>query len=225
MPIDAVRIKNLLNDYQKLGLDSKNKGDELDFLPAICYVNLGDYEGARLLFEKSFAAMFSPTTRWKKTAQPHWLVDTGVLSGRRVFFPYIGRELEAFEAGPKGNTYLAYYSYALVELLLSPRANVDQWIEGLLRDPKCKEGYAMGQMIQAITLVDQAAFNIGLRGLLKTQEALAQHGGLRDTAEGLLCMPAMSLAYIALQKGMKIEEESDYLSTGYLNFLLAYTRA
>jgi hypothetical protein len=51
---------------------------------------------------------------------------------------------------------------------------------------------------------------------------MAKHGDLRWTAEGLLCMPAMSLAYVARKRDLKVEIENDYLSIGYLEYLLQH---
>jgi hypothetical protein len=222
MAVDKARVRKLLLDYQELGLDVGGKRDEMDFLPAICRVFLGEYEEARSLFERSLLAMFSPPRKWRKTAQPHWLADTGILAGRRSLLPLIVRELEAYKAGPQGNWYTAYYSYAMMELWMLKGAEARQWIEGLLRDKDIKDGYAMGQTLQAVVENDQEAFNAGLKSLLKVQEGMVRRGGLRDTAEGLLCMPAMSLACLALLKGMRLEVESEYLSAGYLGFLLDY---
>jgi len=55
MGLDRTRIVNSLERYQK---GSAAKNDELSFLLAICFAQLGDFVQARRLFVKSFNAMF-----------------------------------------------------------------------------------------------------------------------------------------------------------------------
>jgi hypothetical protein len=49
---------------------------------------------------------------------------------------------------------------------------------------------------------------------------MAKFGGLRETPEGFLCLPAMSLSKMALERDLLISVESEYLSKGYLDYLL-----
>ena len=48
---------------------------------------------------------------------------------------------------------------------------------------------------------------------------MAKFGGLRETPEGYLCLPAMALAKVAIDRGMAVGVENEYLSKGYLEFL------
>lgn len=54
---------------------------------------------------------------------------------------------------------------------------------------------------------------------------MAKFGGLRETAEGFLCLPAMSLAKVALARKMAVDAHSEYLSSGYLDYLLRSDRS
>jgi len=164
--------------------------------------------------------MFSIRTFWRVSAQPHWLVDVCLMSGRNNCFGDVWRELDLFKAGPTGDNYLALYSYAVMELLLPSGWEIDKSIQGLLSKPKIKDGCAMGHALESIVKNDQTNFTTSMLSLLKAHEGMAKHGGLRETAEGFLCMPAMSLAYVASKRNLKVEFENDYLSIGYLEFLL-----
>lgn len=217
MTVVHAKALKFLNDYQRI---LKPEDSLRKFYLAICQVQLGDYAEAQRLFERSCTAMFSPRPFWRDSGQPHWLVDICVLSGRTDLYPAVLRELEAYKMIPLGRSLIALYAYALMELLLPAGGNITQWTQGLLKKPKVKETFAMGLALQAIVEGDQSSLNNALTHLLKAHEGMAKHGGLRESAEGLLCMPAMSLAYIALKRNMKIEVENDYLSIGYLEYLM-----
>jgi hypothetical protein len=96
-------------------------------------------------------------------------------------------------------------------------------IKALLKKPKWKLTYAAGQVLQSIVDENSLALNTTLLSLLKAHEGSAKHGELRETAEGLICMQAMALAYAALKRNLKIEIENEYFSKSYLDFLLART--
>jgi hypothetical protein len=93
-------------------------------------------------------------------------------------------------------------------------------VPGLLKKPKIKDTFAMGQIIAAIIGRDQLAFDTAMDSLLKAHRGMAKFGGLRETPEGFLCLPGMSLSAIALERGMEVNAESQYLSRGYLDYLL-----
>jgi hypothetical protein len=61
--------------------------------------------------------------------------------------------------------------------------------------------------------------------LIEAHYGMAKFGGLRETAEGFLCLPAMSLAKVALARKMAVDAHSEYLSSGYLDYLLRSDRS
>jgi hypothetical protein len=217
MTVDRAKVLKYIDGYQRR---LKPDDDQRKFYLAVCQVQLRDYAEAQQLFEKSCNAMFGARPLWKDSGQPHWLVDICVLSGRTDLYPKVLRELDAYKTIPLGRSLVALYAYALMELLLPSEGNITQWIQDLLVKPKVKDTFAMGQALQAIVDRDQSALNDALTSLLKAHEGMAKHGGLRESAEGLLCMPAMSLAYAALKRNLKVEMENDYLVIGYLGYLL-----
>ncbi len=214
------KAERFLDDYQRRGI-VKPGHDQSAFFLALCHVQLGNYAEARRLFDESILAMlrFGMRALWALSAQPHWLVDVYVLSGRMDLYSNVIRELEQYKLGKLGGSYVALYSYALMELLSPTGQNFSTWVKGLLEKPKIKDGYAIGLSIQAILSYEESALHNSLSALLEVHEGQATHGGLRETAEGLLCMPAMSLAYVALERNMQVVIENDYLSLGYLNYL------
>jgi len=80
----------------------------------------------------------------------------------------------------------------------------------------------MGEAIRAIVEHDQTAFDAALGGLLRVHQGKAKFGGLRETPEGFLCLPGMSLSALALERGLEVNPESEYLSKGYLDYLLKH---
>ena len=184
---------------------------------------MGDYDEAQRLFEKSYFGMLK-TQFWKATGEPNHLVDICILSGKPHHYPEVVQELNLYRMSRRRNSLVALYAYALMELFIPSGQNITTWIEGLLKEPKVKDTFAMGQALQAIVKEDQALFHEASANLLKAHEGMAKHGALRETAEGLLCMPAMSLAYMARKRGLKVEIENDYLSIGYLEYLLQHER-
>ena len=56
--------------------------------------------------------------------------------------------------------------------------------------------------------------------MLKAHEGMAKFGALRESSEGLICMPAMSVAYIAFKRNLGIDIKNDYLPLQYIDFLL-----
>lgn len=217
MTKDHNKAQQLINLYQQ----NYKFGDSLNFLLAICHVMIKDYVKAQSLFDESIIAMFKPPMWWKGTAQPNWLVDIYVLSGRTDLHADILRELDIYKKIPnKGSSPVAFYAYGLMELLSPAGWDISTSIQGLLKKPKWKDMYALGMVMQALASGDILSFNNALTDLLKVHEGQATRGGLRATAEGLLCMSAMSLAYVALKRNYIIEIKNDYLPMDYLQFLL-----
>lgn len=89
-----------------------------------------------------------------------------------------------------------------------------------VKTPKVQR-FAIGQTLEAIVAQDQAAFDSALASLLKAHQGMAKRGSLRETATGLLCLPAMSLAYVALKYHLKVEIVNDYFSGEYLGYLMS----
>ena len=228
MAINYAKIEKYLSDYQEMDSQESLMKD-LKFLIANCHVLLGDFMKAKCLYEKTFAAMLKPPFSWRVTGEIYSLVDICVLSGNAKRYMDLARELETYRRdSPHSKTdsfsYAALYAFAMKELLLSTGVEIDEYIQKLFKKPKIKEGYTMGLTLQAIQEGDQSKFEDGLRQFLKVHEGIAKHGGLRESAEGLLCMSGMSMAYLAIIRGMKVELENDYLSIGYLHFILAASK-
>jgi hypothetical protein len=182
MAVDRTKVLRFLNAYQQ-GFKYKDNAEEFEL--AICQVQLGDYAEARKSFEKSCKGMLK-TRFWETTSEPNILVDICALSGRTNLHPKVLQELETYKTDHRGDSLVALYAYALMDLLLPSGNDITVWIQYLLKKPKYKDTFAMGQTLQAIVDKDQAALDIALANLLKAHEGMANYGGLRETAEGLL---------------------------------------
>ena len=216
--IDKSLILRKLNGYKEY---FKPDDDDDGFLLAICYIQLAEYSIALQFFEKSCLAMLNPPQLWKGTSQPNWLVDIGVLSGRKDQYQKITQELDAYKKDYRGNSLAALYSYGLMELLTSSENKIYSWIPELIKRPKIKDIYAIGISFQAILDKNINDFNNGLTELLKAHEGMAKHGALRETAEGFICMSAMSLAYIAKKRNFVLvrcilQKETSVFKTKFL---------
>lgn len=220
--MDLQRITAYLSEHEKVP-----KVFEQDYFKlAICEVILGNYSKANSLFSESITAMLGTNPYWRASGQPNWLVDIAILSGRTDLYPSVLEELTLFRT--KGSTYsntggnspLAHYCNSVMEILFSSSGNISDWIKDLKKRPKYKDLYAAGFMLQAILDKDQEAFTQSLKLLLEAYAGMAKHGELRLSPEGWLCLPAMTLAFLACQKGLAIEIENEYLSAGYLKYLL-----
>jgi hypothetical protein len=93
------------------------------------------------------------------------------------------------------------------------------YAHGLFATPKLKDLYAAGQAVQAIMERNQTAFDSALAVVLQAHRGMAKFGGLRETPEGYLCLPAMALTKVAMDRGMVVNVESEYLANGYLQYL------
>jgi hypothetical protein len=214
------KIKQYLNEHQ----NDQKVFEYNHFNLAICHVLLENYVEANVLFREAIVRMLSPNPIWKASAQPEWLIDIALMSGRSDLYPAIKEELNVMRINssiihPVGTSLPAQYCYSVMEILYPETGNILEWIENLLKRPKVKEFYAIGQCLQSIVKIDQIGFDQSLCAILKSHEGKAKHGELRWTPEGWLCLSAMSLSFIAIQKRLRVEIENDYLSIGYLTFL------
>jgi tetratricopeptide (TPR) repeat protein len=186
---------------------------------AICLTQLDAYSEAGHFYDLAIWSSLRDRF-WHRTSQPNWLVDTYALANRPDLYPQVLEEVEAYKLDPRAQALVALYAYAMVCLLSGKDEEAQDHVPGLLKKPKVKDTFAMGQAIQAIVERDQSAFDEALDNLLKAHRGMAKFGGLRETPEGFLCLPAMSLSKTALERDMEVNADSEYLSMGYLNYLL-----
>ncbi len=130
--MDKAKAFQYLEDYQRIV-----KYDQEKYFLAICQLQLGNYPEAQQLFQQSCARMLQ-TRWWTKISQPDLLVDICILSGQMDVYPEILPELELYKQDYRGDSLVAMYSYAIMELLPSPHKGITQWIQGLLKRPKYK---------------------------------------------------------------------------------------
>jgi hypothetical protein len=221
--MDRTKVFEMIDTYRQMfspNNDPHSLHEQASFFNGICYIYLEDYHEAQLQFERAIIAMFGSRKFWKETGQVDWLVEACVLSGRSDLYPAVRKELDLYKQIPSaGDSPVAYYAYGLMELLSSSGWDISKSIEGLLRKPKWKDTYAIGQVLQSIIDENSPSLEIAMMSLLKVHAGMAKHGGLRENAEGLICLPAMSLAYVARKRDMKIEIENQYLPLSYLDYV------
>jgi hypothetical protein len=186
---------------------------------AICLTQLKRYRDAMRFY--GLAILNSLRDRfWHRTSQPNWLVDAYVLANQPDLYPQVQKEVEAYKRDPRGRSLVGLYAYVVVCLLSGRDEEVKSYLPGLLEDRRIKWIFALGKAVEAILEGEQPVFDAATRDLLEAHRRMAKFGGLRETPEGFLCLPAMSLSKIALDRSMEVNAESEYLSKGYLDYLL-----
>jgi tetratricopeptide (TPR) repeat protein len=187
---------------------------------AICYTQLGEYPQAKLHYGRALDVFLRNRKDWHGMSLPDRLVDTYILAGQPDVYPQVSAEIEAYKLDYRGASPLALYAYAVLCLVTGKDQEAGSYVPGLLKRPKYKWITALGATIKAIIERDQASFDQALQGLLLAHRGMAKFGDLRESPEGFLSLAAMSLSKMALDRGMAINAESEYLSKGYLSYLL-----
>jgi hypothetical protein len=188
-------------------------------MTAICLTQLGEYPDALRFYGQAIHNFLENRQSWHGSSQPNWLVDTLNLANQPNLHLKVLEEVEGYKLDPRGQSLVALYAYALMCLILGKDEETSKYVVGLGKKPKIRDTFAMGETIKAIIERNQAAFDVALNDLVEAHRRLVKFGGLRETPEGFLCLPAMSLSKIALERGLEINVESEYLSRGYLDYL------
>jgi hypothetical protein len=188
---------------------------------AVCMTQLRRYPDAMHCY--GLALQHSLKDRfWHRTSRPNWLVDAYSLANQPDLYPEVLKEVEDYKLDYRGKSLVAVYACAIAHLLSSADQEAKSYVPELLGKPKVKWTFAIGRIIEALVERNQLEFDVALGDLLKAHHGMANLGRLRETPEGFLCLPAMSLSKLALERGMGVHAESEYLSMGYLDYILRY---
>jgi hypothetical protein len=180
-----------------------------------CYLRKKEYLTATKYFKMSINSSFTKPQLWRGSGQVNWLVDILILSKQLNLLDQVIKELETYKLKPNsGYSPIAHYSYCVADFLNGDN-DTKYWIDKLLEKPSVKDIFFGGEAFQAIVNHNETEFNQALSALLKIHDGQAKHGALRETAEGLICMPAMSLIYLAMKNGIAITTESEYIAPDY----------
>jgi hypothetical protein len=186
---------------------------------AICLTVLQDYPAAKEAFRRTLDDFLNSANKaWLGTNQPHWLTDTYMLADAPALYEQTWRELHIFKMEPRPGLW-GLYAYASLGLAGGKDVEALKYVVGLLAKPKYKDMFAAGQAITAIAARDQMGLDQAFANLLVAHRGMAKVGGLRETPEGYLCLPAMALSKVALDRGLSVNVENEYLSKGYLEYL------
>jgi hypothetical protein len=182
---------------------------------------LEDYPAAREAFRRTLDDFLNAVNKaWLATNQPNWLADTCVLADQPAFYEQAYRLIDqAYATHPLGAAPIILYARATLQLAICEDIQALAYARGIPSKPGLKDLYAAGHAVQAIMERDQTALDTSLVVILQAHRGMAKFGGLRETPEGYLCLPAMALAKVALDRGMTANIASEYLSKGYLEYL------
>jgi len=187
---------------------------------AISLTQLGKFTKALHSYRQSVQGFLNDRKAWLGTGQPNWLVYSYILANQADLHPKVCEELEAYKQHPGGDSLVAFYAYGMLHLMSGDDNGASVYVPKLTKNPRHKWIFAAGKTMQAIVEQSQVDLRESLHGLLIAHQRLAKFGSLRETPEGFLCLPAMVLSRVALDRGMEVDLESEYLSRGYLNYLL-----
>jgi tetratricopeptide (TPR) repeat protein len=205
---------------QALELLEKDPDDSFEqLMVAICLTQLEEYPSAREFYGLAIQS-FLGDRFWFKISQPDLLIATYILANRTDCYPQVVEEIEAYKLDPRGDSLYAFYAYAASYLLSGEDEKANDCVARLFEKPTVTYTFAAGRTIKSIIEHSQPHFDEALGDLLDAHRGKAKFGGLRETPEGFLSLPAMSLSKIALERGLEINVESEYLSQGYLDYLL-----
>jgi hypothetical protein len=187
-----------------------------------CLLHLGEFEIANEWYKKSFERMFRERPSWKGASSPNHFVDIWLLSNKKGHANQVHAELVEFrKIRYVGDSPLADYAFSLWKLsTTNDQIDIQDYNSLLKLENRHKYGYYLGRTLQSISNIDNKQFTESIRGLLKAHEGSAKYGSLRETAEGLICLSAMSLALQAIKRGLEVNIINDYFSMGYLEYLL-----
>ncbi len=186
---------------------------------ANCYLRMDNFIDAKKYYTQSIKAMFILPKSWIDTGQTDWLVDICVMAGRSDLYSQVVDELELCKSTAISTYPIFFYAMCTMDFL-GGQKNGPIWIAKLLEKPKNKEIVYMGEAFQAILDKNELNLNLALTNLLVKHQGRAKHGELRETAEGLICMSAMTIGYIGLINNMHLTVDSEYFSSRYLEYLL-----
>jgi hypothetical protein len=189
------------------------------FLISICLTKLEIFSEANEGYRRALHGFLKDSRDWRGTGQPNWLIDCFVMASLPNLYWTIVQEIEAFRSDFHGRSPVENYASALILLINGKDENTTDYIDALHKKPNLKWAYAIGKCIGAVVDRNQYSFNQALEGLLKAHRGMAKFGGLRESPEGLLSLPAMSISMMALNRDISIDVESEYISKDYLKFL------
>jgi tetratricopeptide (TPR) repeat protein len=200
--------------------EQTNRGYDV-LMVAICYTQLGEYTRAKLHYGRALEDFLRDRRGWHGISMPELLVHTYILAGQPDVYSQVSAEIEAYKLDYRGTSPAAFYAYAVLYLIAGKDQEAANCVPGIQKRPKqWKETYAQGKTIRALVERDQTAFDQALQELLLVHRGIAKFGELRESPEGFLSLSAISLSKMGLDRGMAINAESEYLSKGYLTYLL-----
>ena len=188
-------------------------------MAAICLTQLADFPKARGQYRAALADFLADRDSWHSQCQPSWLVDAYIMAAQPELLCRVAAELAAYKLDRRSGASVALYSFALMELLAGHDREAANLGLDLLKWPKPRDCQAMGKVIDALVERNQRAFDKALDDLLRAHRDQARHYGDGWSPEWFLSLPAMSLSWLALGRGLSVPTGNEYLSNGYLTYL------
>jgi hypothetical protein len=184
---------------------------------AIIYTKLGEYFNALKSYRSALKGFLEIRRSWM--GQINWVIDCFILAHQPSLYVHVSNVIEDY-AAERRRALMGYYSSAVIRLVGGEDKNAMYYVSELLKRSKIKDTCALGRTIESIIKMDQPYFNEALKDLLQIHNGRAKFGSLRESPEGFMSLSAMSLSKIALERGLTINIENEYLSKGYLEFLM-----
>jgi len=202
--------------------------DPIDYLhSAICSTQYGKYEEAKRLYAEATRKFVEQPRLWQIAGTPNRMVDSYVLANRERLFPLVNNMLKQYEDHETDWTYWGQYAFAVWTLVRKEDSEALQYLDKLLLErarKKVKVIYAMGLTIETVVERDQEEFDSALVELIDAHSRSEKWGWHRDSPEGFVCLPGLALSKLAMDRGLVVNVESEYLPIGYLEYLFQHEK-
>ena len=192
---------------------------------AICHTQYKQYKLARRLFVKATLKFVEQPKLWQGAGQPNQMVDSYILANQRHLFPSVNGILKHYKNHENSWTHWSQYAFAVWQLVKTEDVRAIEFLDAMLTERNRKEFkvmYAMGLTVQAVAERSQEKFDLALAELIDAHARAEKWGWYRDTPEGFVCLPGLSLSKLAMERDLVVNVESEYLPMGYLEYLFRH---
>jgi len=192
---------------------------------AICRMQYGQYKLARKLFTKATLKFVEQPKLWQGAGEPNQMVDSYILADQRHLFPLVDGILSQYRSHERSWTHWSQYAFAVWHLVRNEDETALEFLDAMLTEKNKREFkimYAMGMTVQAVAERSQEKFDLALAELIETHSRAEKWGWYRDTPEGFVCLPGLSLSKLAMERDLHVNIESEYLPMRYLEYLFQH---
>ncbi len=189
---------------------------------AICNTQYEQYAMANKAYAMATVKYVEQPKPWQMAGTPNRMVDSYVLANEESLFLQVDHMLNQFNDQQTDWTYWGQYAFAAWALVQEKDYKAINYLDKLLSErarKKVRFIYTMGLTIQAVAEHDQNKLDSALVELIDAHSRAEKWGWFRDSPEGFVCLAGLALSKLAMDRGLVVNIESEYLPIGYLTYL------